>query len=164
MTVPAYRILVLFAFILVACAGSVFPEPSAAEGLQTKWRVQPVVVETQSGRHRFSAEIADTRKLRALGLMFRRKMAPDRGMLFDFRRDEEVSMWMKNTFIPLDMIFIRADGTIHHIVENTVPHSLENISSGGRVRAVLEVNAGTAKRLGMKPGDIVRHGLFGNDG
>ena len=92
--------------------------------------------------------------------MFRRSLAADRGMLFDFAQVEPVSMWMKNTYLPLDMLFIRSDGTISHIAENTEPLSTRVIPSGGPVLAVLELNAGSAKRLGIKPGDRVEHPLF----
>ena len=112
--------------------------------------------------HHFTVEIAETRQQRARGLMFRRKMAPDAGMLFDYRRPKPVAMWMKNTYIPLDMLFIRADGSVESIRERAVPHSLASISSKDKVRAVLELNAGTAARLGIRPGDLVRHRIFGN--
>jgi uncharacterized membrane protein (UPF0127 family) len=81
-------------------------------------------------------------------------------MLFDFKRDQEVSMWMENTYVSLDMIFIRADGRIARIAENTEPMSRKVISSGGAVRAVLEVVAGTAKKLGIVAGDKVAHPMF----
>lgn len=118
---------------------------------------------TADGRHLpFAVELAVEPRQRALGLMFRQKLAADAGMLFDFQTEQDIVMWMKNTFIPLDMLFIRADGTIHHIAERTVPHSLETVGSRGRVRAVLEVNGGTAARLGIRPGDRLRHGIFGH--
>jgi len=92
--------------------------------------------------------------------MYRRKMAADAGMLFVYPSDAPVSMWMKNTFIPLDMFFIGSDGRITHIAERTVPQSTELIGSYGPVRGVLELNGGTASRLGIKPGDRVIHRLF----
>jgi uncharacterized membrane protein (UPF0127 family) len=81
-------------------------------------------------------------------------------MLFDFKRDLNVTMWMKNTYIPLDMIFIRSDGRIHRIAENTVPESEQIIAAGGSVRAVLEVIGGTSRKLGIRPGDRVAHPIF----
>lgn len=111
--------------------------------------------------HHFEIELAETRKQRARGLMFRRQMKADEGMLFDYRRPKPVSMWMKNTFIPLDMLFILADGRIESIRERAVPQSLANISSKGKVRAVLELNAGTVSRLSIKPGDLIQHRIFG---
>lgn len=108
----------------------------------------------------FTVEVAQDPKQRAMGLMYRQKLAADAGMLFDFQTDQEVAMWMKNTFIPLDMLFVRADGTVHHIAERTVPHSLETVWSQGKVRAVLELNGGTAARLGIKRGDKLVHPIF----
>ncbi len=112
--------------------------------------------------HRFAVEIAETDDQRRQGLMFRERMHPNAGMLFDYGSPQVVEMWMKNTYIPLDMIFIGAAGKIQHIVERTVPHSLQAISSQKRVRSVLEVNAGTVLRLGLRVGDLVRHPIFNN--
>jgi uncharacterized protein len=105
-------------------------------------------------------EIARSRAEQEQGLMFRESMAEDRGMLFDWGGMVEAAMWMKNTLIPLDMLFIDADGVILDIFASTVPGSLDVISAGVPVRAVLELNAGTAKRLGLKPGDRVQHPIF----
>lgn len=117
-----------------------------------------LVVRTASGAEtRFEVEVVDTDETRSKGLMFRKSMADDHGMLFDFRREEPVYFWMKNTYLPLDMIFVRADGTIRSIAPDATPLSEATISSRGAVRFVLEVNAGTAKRLGWKAGDTVRH-------
>ncbi len=96
----------------------------------------------------------------AQGLMYRRNLAPDRGMLFDFARVQPISMWMQNTYIPLDMIFIRPDGTIARVAENAEPLSTRTIPSGEPVLAVLEVPGGTAARLGIKPGDRIEHPVF----
>ena len=104
-----------------------------------------------------SVEIASNDETRARGLMFRRSMPEDAGMLFVFAEERHQSFWMKNTYLPLDMIFIRADGTIRSIATDATPLSEATISSKGAVRFVLEVNAGTAKRLGWKAGDTVRH-------
>jgi len=123
----------------------------------------PLSIETQSGRHAFQVEMAVTPAERGRGLMYRQSMAPDAGMLFDFGVDDEASMWMQNTFIPLDMIFIRADGTVHRIAADTTPFSTEIISSRGPVRAVLELNAGKAREIGLRAGDTVRHDMFGNE-
>jgi uncharacterized membrane protein (UPF0127 family) len=121
-----------------------------------------LVIVSDSDQHEFTVELAVTPQQLARGLMHRRSMAPDAGMLFDFsRRGGRASMWMKNTYIPLDMLFIKADGEIESIAERTVPHSLETISSKGPVRGVLELNGGTAARLGIEPGDIVEHPIFG---
>ena len=111
-------------------------------------------------RHIFMVEVARNDAQRGRGLMFRQSMPADQGMLFDFERDQMVSMWMRNTFIPLDMLFIFADGRIHRIEHRTEVESERTISSGVPVRAVLELNAGTAERLGIKPGDRVVHPMF----
>lgn len=122
---------------------------------------QLTIVTRAGARHTFQLEIANTNESRARGLMFRRQLAEDRGMLFDFGPGEtDVSMWMKNTYIPLDMVFIRANGTIHHIAENTTPLSEATISSHGPVKGVLEVIGGTARRLGFASGDRVEHPFF----
>ncbi len=110
--------------------------------------------------HIFAVELALTPEQQAQGLMYRKELPEGQGMLFDFKREQEATFWMKNTYVPLDMIFIRADGRIHRIAANTVPLSEALVSSGGPVRAVLEVVAGTAKKLGIAPGDRVAHPIF----
>jgi hypothetical protein len=120
-----------------------------------------LVIESASGAHRFDVEIADDDQERALGLMYRTSLPENGGMLFDFTHDvSEHSMWMKNTLIPLDIAFIAADGTIVRIAAMTTPRSLQSISSGAPVAAVLEVNGGRFEALGVKAGDRVRHPLF----
>ncbi len=119
-----------------------------------------LVLAGASGRYEFQVEMATTPAQRRLGLMYRPRMAVDAGMLFDYGTPRRIAMWMKNTVISLDMIFIAADGRIVSIAENTTPFSLTAIGSGGPVRAVLEVNAGTAARLGLKSGDRVEHEIF----
>ncbi len=121
---------------------------------------QLLEIATKNGVHTFSVEVAVNDEERAKGLMFRRELPEGEGMLFDFKRDEAVSMWMRNTYVPLDMIFIRRDGRILRIAENTEPLSDRIIPSGGPVRAVLEVVAGTARKLGIAPGDRVAHAIF----
>jgi uncharacterized membrane protein (UPF0127 family) len=130
---------------------------SAAVLAQT---LEPLAIVGGSGRHAFQVEVARNDADRAQGLMYRRYLAPDRGMLFDFGRVQPISMWMQNTYIPLDMIFIRPDGTIARIAENAEPLSTRTIPSGEPVLAVLEVIGGTASRLDLKPGDRVEHPLF----
>ena len=115
---------------------------------------------SKSGVHVFSVEIADTEAEREKGLMFVKHLPDGQGMLFDFDSEQDIAMWMKNTYIPLDMFFIRGDGRIGRIAENTTPMSTAIIPSGGPVRAVLEVAGGTAARLGIAPGDRVAFPIF----
>lgn len=122
---------------------------------------QPLEIVTKAGVRTFTVEVAKTEKERETGLMYRKEMADDRGMLFDFSPEQPVSMWMKNTILSLDMIFIGANGRITRIAENTEPQSLKIISSGGPAKGVLEVVAGTARKYGIAPGDQVVHPLFG---
>jgi uncharacterized protein len=121
---------------------------------------QTLEIASKTGVHVFAVEIADTEAQRSKGLMFRKEMPEGEGMLFDFHREQEVSFWMRNTYIPLDMIFIRGDGRILRIAENTEPLSTRLIPSGGPVRAVLEVIGGTARKFGIAPGDQVAYPIF----
>jgi uncharacterized protein len=121
---------------------------------------QTLEIVTKSGVQVFSVEMATTEQEKETGLMYRKELADGKGMLFDFTPEQEVSMWMKNTYISLDMIFIRADGTILRIAENTEPLSTRIIPSKGLAKGVLEVIAGTAKKYGIEPGDRVGHPLF----
>lgn len=115
---------------------------------------------TQSGVRTFAVELVATDDERQKGLMFRKELPEGTGMLFDFKVEAPVSFWMKNTYIPLDMIFIRGDGRIASIAENTQPMSETLIPSNAPVRGVLEVIGGTARKLGIKPGDRVAHRIF----
>jgi uncharacterized membrane protein (UPF0127 family) len=122
--------------------------------------VSPLAIETARGRFEFMVEMADRPSTWRQGLQRRRNLAADAGMLFDFREPRVVSMWMKDTLISLDMVFIDERGAVVNVAENTVPLSPATINSNGPVLAVLEVNAGTAARLGVHPGDRVLHPLF----
>jgi uncharacterized protein len=122
--------------------------------------IQPLEIATKSGVRVFSVEMATTEEEKQTGLMYRKELADGKGMLFDFSPEQQISMWMKNTYISLDMIFIRADGRILRIAENTEPLSTKIISSGGLAKGVLEVIAGTAQKYGIQPGDRVAHPLF----
>ncbi|MBM3551589.1 MAG: DUF192 domain-containing protein [Alphaproteobacteria bacterium] len=115
---------------------------------------------TSTGEHLFKVEVADTPEMRARGLMFRKSMPGDRGMLFDFRSEGPVSMWMKNTYIPLDMVFIGRDGRVVGVAADAEPLSERIISSPAPAYAVLELNAGVARRISLAPGDQVRHRMF----
>jgi hypothetical protein len=143
------RTLAFIVFGLLAAAG-----PVTAAGLQT------VEIATKSGVHIFSVEVVDNDTDRAKGLMYRKELPEGKGMLFDFKREQDVSFWMENTYIPLDMLFIRADGRILRIQENAEPLSQKMIPSGGPVLAVLEVIGGTARKLGIAPGDRVAAPIF----
>jgi len=135
---------------------------SPAEQGQPALPKSQIVIDAARGPVRFTVEMATTPEQQRLGLMFRDKLGVDEGMLFDFGRDGFHSFWMKNTPLPLDMLFIKADGTISTIAENAVPYSLESVVSSEPVRAVLEINGGRARALGIVPGNIVHAKAFGN--
>jgi uncharacterized protein len=140
-------------FVVAAVALCAFAGARAAS-------IQPLEIVTKNGVQVFSVELATTEQEKETGLMYRKELPDGKGMLFDFSPEQQVSMWMKNTYIPLDMIFIRADGRILRIAENTEPLSTKIIPSGGPAKGVLEVIAGTAKKYGIAPGDRVAHPLF----
>jgi uncharacterized membrane protein (UPF0127 family) len=151
------RRFLLAAPLALAAAGA------CAQGNEIKFERSSLVILSGGRELRFDVELALNDAERARGLMFREKLGAYEGMLFDFHREAPVSFWMKNTLIPLDMIFIAADGTIRHVHANAVPRSEESIPSGGHaVRGVLEINGGSARLLGIKPGDVVKHRIFGN--
>lgn len=128
----------------------------AAPAIASDSELRTVTIATSSGQDAaFKVEIAGTPEQRSRGLMFRREMDPDHGMLFDFGTEMMARMWMQNTLISLDMIFIDADGVIANVARDTVPKSTAVIPSSREVRYVLEVNAGTARRFGIKSGDKV---------
>jgi uncharacterized membrane protein (UPF0127 family) len=149
------RILVL-AFSLLSF---LFLRPVLADE-QLLSKLEPLTIATPDDAKLFTVEIADTDALRARGLMFRQRLPEDRGMLFDFGHPREAAMWMKNTYIPLDMLFIRQDGTIAYIAENTVPKSEDVIGVREPVLAVLELAGGVTRKLGIRSGDRVYHRIF----
>ena len=126
--------------------------------------VEPLAIDSAEQRFEFQVEVAATPAERSRGLMYRRHLADERGMLFDFGSIGPASMWMRNTYIPLDMLFIEPDGRIRKIAAETEPLSEEVISSDGPVRAVLELRGGIAGELGIEPGDRIIHPLFSEDG
>jgi uncharacterized protein len=146
----AFRLAIIFALALLFGAAGASAEPA----------LQPLEFITATGSHSFRVELADTPDERAKGLMNRRSMPRDRGMLFDFHVDGPVMMWMKNTYIPLDMVFVSRKGVVTNVAADAKPMSEEIISSGGPVYAVIELNAGVANEIGLKPGDEVRHPAF----
>jgi len=123
-------------------------------------RTEPLGIVSGTGRHSFAVEVMRNDAERSRGLMFRRSMAANRGMLFDFERPTPVTMWMKNTYLSLDMVFIRSDGTIARVAADTEPLSTRIVDSGEPVLGVLELNAGTAAKLGIRPGDRIDHPMF----
>ena len=133
-----------------------------AQDGEIRFKRSSLVIDTGARAIKFDVELALNDIERARGLMFRDKLGAYEGMLFDFYQEAPVSFWMKNTLIPLDMVFISGDGTIRHIHANAVPLSTDTIPSEYPVRAVLEINGGSARLLGIKPGDKVKHPIFGN--
>jgi uncharacterized protein len=159
MTISRRSALVAVLVILFGLAGG----PALRAQLAT-FAKSELTIESASGKHRFSIEEAQTPQQMAQGLMFRRAMAADAGMLFEFDHPQIASFWMKNTLIPLDMLFIAADGSVADFHERAVPLSLEGINSDRPVQAVLELNGGTVSRLGLKRGDHVVHPFFAKSG
>ena len=139
--------------LLVACTRS---EP------QTGLPTSKLVIDTQHGPVAFTVEVASDSASQEKGLMYRKTLATDAGMLFDFHRPGPVAFWMKNTPLSLDMLFIKADGTVSTIATNTIPYSENAIPSSEPVRAVLEINGGRTVALGIQPGDKVHATIFGN--
>jgi hypothetical protein len=127
---------------------------------EMKMRRDTLTLHTASGAHRIDIEVAESDREKAYGLMFRQSLGENEGMLFPYPTAHEITMWMRNTFISLDMIFIRADGIVHRVETDTEPHSERIIGSKGDVTGVLEMKAGSARRLGLKPGDRVEHPHF----
>ena len=123
-------------------------------------KIEPLTLVSENKTEMFQAQIADTPELRERGLMFRQVMPEDSAMLFDFIEPKPVAMWMKNTLVSLDMVFVRQDGTIAALAENTVPKSLDTISVQEPVRGVIELAAGTVKKLGLKKNDKVFQRIF----
>lgn len=148
--------LIAVALVLVGSAHS-------SLGQAATLRQEPLEIVTSKATSRFMVEIADTEETRNHGLMFRKSLAPDKGMLFDFKTPREAAFWMRNTLIPLDIIFITQDGRILTIARNAVPHSEVPIPSGGAIRGVLELAGGRTAQLGIYPGDRVKHRIFKRD-
>ncbi len=133
-----------------------------AQEADIQFKRSSLVIESHGRDLKFEVELATNDAERSRGLMFRKQLGPYEGMLFDFYQEMPVSFWMKNTLIPLDMVFIAADGTVKHVHANAVPLSTDTVPSRFPVRAVLEINGGSAALLGIKPGDTVKHPIFGN--
>ena len=134
--------------------------PEAGQQAVHPGPIEPLTIRTKTGPVKFAVELARTESEQHQGLMYRRDMAADAGMLFLFKRDRYLAFWMKNTYISLDMIFIKSDGTIVAIVPRTTPMSLDHISPDVPAAAVLEVNAGTVEANGIAVGDVVASAAF----
>ena len=156
------RAAVIAALLLFGSAGAwlaLAPQPQkTAEGIQ--FRKETIDLVTAGGVRKLHVELAVTPAELAYGLMFRTSLADDHGMLFLYSETREVRMWMRNTYIPLDMVFIRPDGTVLRVEPNTEPLSERIIESGGSVSAVLEMAGGATQRIGLKPGDKIIHPHF----
>ena len=150
---PAWPRFLLLLLLPLAAA------PATAAQLAT-FPTAPLTIVGASGEHKFTVEVATTPQQTEQGLMFRRSLAPDAGMLFDFPEPTMAMMWMKNTLIPLDMLFVDAGGHIVNIHQRAVPGALDTIAAAAPVRAVIELNGGTASHLGIHPGDHVLFPIF----
>jgi uncharacterized membrane protein (UPF0127 family) len=153
-------VLALLSSVLLAWALPAHAD-TAAEPLSSFPRDTLAIATPDARMHRFNVWIADNDRRRMQGLMFVKQLAPTQGMLFVYSASQSVAIWMKNTYIPLDIVFIRADGRIARITPNAKPHSLASMESGEPVLSVLELPAGTAKKLNIHPGAIVMHRVFG---
>ena len=158
MSVLDRRAAVAGMILAVSVAGCALAEPKKKDAADV--HLEPVTVVSSNGEHRFMVEIADTEPERERGLMFRPSMADDRGMLFEFQDVNERSFWMHNTYIALDIIYIGRDGKIVSIARDAKPFDDTPLPSYGPARAVLEINGGLAAKLGIAPGDTVRHPFF----
>ena len=156
------KLLAIVAFSTVSLISApvpVFAQSAPSDALETS----SLTIQSANGSHAFDIEIADEADEISYGLMNRDSLGENAGMLFDFGNPREPGMYMKNTLIPLDMLFITSDGTVLMIARNTVPGSLRTISPGTAVKGVLEIKGGRAAELGIEPGDTVQHEIFGND-
>ena len=154
MTLPAFASSPLLRHVGAALAVLALAAPALADESR-------LVLHGASGDHQFHVDVVDTPESRAQGLMFVTELADDAGMLFDFKEERPVSFWMMNTFIPLDMIFVGADGVIKTIHVNARPHDTTSIPSQVPVQFVLEIPGGVSEKLGIKPGDTMEHERVG---
>ena len=157
LTIAARALALALSLVVYACAQ---PAPRPAVDPVSGLELEQLTVDTQSGPVSLTVEIADDDRERNQGLMYRRSLADDRGMLFHFQQPEHASFWMRNTILSLDIIFIGPDGRILNIADHTTPYSDAPIPAAGLTRGVLEIGAGRAAELGIRPGDRVRHRIF----
>jgi uncharacterized protein len=155
----AAQLCAAFVFALIALTTTMAPMVHAQSA--AKFKRDTLSLMTAGGEKKIDIEVAETLEQKSLGLMFRTSLADNQGMLFPYERPQELTMWMKNTYISLDMVFIRADGVVHRIAVRTEPLSERIVASEGDVVAVLELPGGAAERLGLKAGDRVAYPLFG---
>ena len=148
----------IFLALLAACSQPAPKTDTTGRAASQPATRLPLAIHTAKGTHRFTVEVASTPREQEHGLMFRKSLAPDGGMLFPMNPPRTASFWMKDTLIPLDMLFIRTDGTIAFIAANTVPYSREPVSAGVPVAAVLELAGGRAAAIGAREGDRVAWG------
>ena len=151
-----------FAYLVFVAAllGGSFAVSAQEEPMRVPVDAQALKIQTASGEKSFGLEIADTDQKRSAGLMYRKDFPADRAMIFVFGEERPVMMWMANTPLPLDMLFVRNDGSIARVAENTMPFSKDIVASGEPVAFVIEVNAGIAAKLGIKAGDTVKHRII----
>lgn len=163
MIAPAFsRFVGAFAALLILSAACAHADPTAPDAVVVYGGPDRLVIDTAEGPVELTVEVAASDDARQRGLMHREALDPDAGMLFDFQREQIVSIWMENTLIPLDILYIRRDGRIAKIIAHAQPLSRRQLLSDFPVLSVLEINAGRSAELGVSPGDIVRHALFGN--
>jgi len=158
----ALVVLALFSSLSIAAPARAWqakPKPAPAAAKPSA-KLDTVEILTSRGRARFTVELAVTKAEQERGLMFRKSLAPDRGMLFPYNPPQRAAFWMKNTLIPLDIIYIAPDGRVLSIARNAVPHDETPIPSGGVIRGVLEIPGGRAAQLGILPGDRVLNKIF----
>lgn len=136
---------------------------AALNAQEQRLATNQVTIKSQTGEHTFTAEMAVSREEKAQGMMFRTRMGDDEAMLFVYPEPQRMNYWMRNTYIPLDIIFIREDGRILNIIRNAKPQSEDPLKSRGLAIGTLEIRGGRAKELGIRPGDIVIHPLYGTD-
>lgn len=162
--VPAFsRFAGALAALLILSAACAHADPTAPDAVVVYGGPDRVVIDTADGPVELIVEVAASDDARQRGLMHRESLDADAGMLFDFQREQIVSIWMENTLIPLDILYVRADGRIAKIIAHAQPLSRRQLLSDFPVLSVLEINAGRSAELGIAPGDIVRHALFGNE-
>lgn len=147
---------------LLACCATARANESSSQQLDPLFSRSTLQIATSDARlHTFKVWVADNDARRSRGLMFVQELADDAGMLFIYPQSQPVAMWMKNTHVPLDMLFVRANGRVERVAENTTPMSLDTIESGAPVLGVIELKAGSAARLNIKAGAQVIHPAFG---